>query len=161
MDRRSLLQLVSIGAMVPNALQAGHCAATPVPKPYQLRFFSVEEHRRLEELMELIIPADDHSPGAREARTADFADWMLFHSSPQLQNEWHSGLRLLNPDNLPVAAANEGDPKTAVEVFFVRLKNMTVDGYYTSETGIHRDLGYEGNEYLLKFEGCAHPEHGS
>jgi hypothetical protein len=36
---------------------------------------------------------------------------------------------------------------------------MTVDGNYTSEIGLHQDMQYQGNEHLLKFSGCAHPEH--
>lgn len=152
MQRRELLaQFISLTALAPVA--AGqHCAVERIGTPYTLRFFTPAEHKALAELMELIIPTDDHSPGAREARTADFADWMVFHSSVETQKVWREGLRTLTPESLPAAAARE-------DVFFLRLKLMTVDGYYTSEIGIEKDLGYRGNQYLTKYEGCTHPEH--
>jgi hypothetical protein len=167
MRRRSLIQLVSIAALYPRALRAGHCASEEAPAPYTLRFFSQTEHRLLQQLMELIIPADDHSAGAREAHTADFADWMLSHSSKEVQRKWRSGLahvrriaeRSSPADALAQIAANEARPRSDADRFFIRLKSMTIDGYYTSEIGIHEDLGYKGNQYLLKFEGCTHAGH--
>ena len=77
------------------------------------------------------------------------------------------GLRLMREeaagsslaDALRKASANEADPKTDLEHFFVELKAMTVNGYYTSEIGIHKDLEYVGNKYLGAFPGCTHEEH--
>jgi gluconate 2-dehydrogenase gamma chain len=37
--------------------------------------------------------------------------------------------------------------------FFSFLRNLTADGYFTSEIGI-KDLGYVGNSYLRDFPGC-------
>ena len=48
---------------------------------------------------------------------------------------------------------------TEEDRFFVRLKSMTVDGFYTSEIGFRRTSGMCGNQYLVKYEGCTHPEH--
>ena len=56
-------------------------------------------------------------------------------------------------------ASAEPEPKTRVERFFARLKLMTVDGYYTSAIGIHRELEYKGNAVLTEFPGCGHEEH--
>ncbi len=39
------------------------------------------------------------------------------------------------------SAANEENPKTELEHFFVSLKRMTVNGYYTSTIGIHQRDG--------------------
>jgi hypothetical protein len=41
----------------------------------------------------------------------------------------------------------------------VLLKQMTVNGYYTSATGIHKEMEYAGNTYLAAFPECTHPEH--
>jgi len=136
-------------------------------EPYQLRFFRPDENELLEALMEMIIPADEHSPGAREAKVSLFADWMVSHAPPATQQEWRTGLQLMNdearntspPEALAKAAAGEAHPESGLHRFFIRLKQMTVDGYYTSEIGIHRDLQYQGNGHLPKFSGCAHPEH--
>jgi len=37
--------------------------------------------------------------------------------------------------------------------FFAFLREMTADGFFTSEIGI-KYLGYVGNTYLLSFPGC-------
>ena len=147
MDRRTALQLVAVGALTP-----GH--AQP------LRFFTAEENAFLDQVMELIIPADSHSPGAHVAKTSLFADWMVSHGSEKVQQEWRTGLREMrdaaaqsSPAEALAAAAKAEKP------FFTRLKDMTVDGYYTSEIGIHQDLNYQGNAYVPDFHGCEHPEH--
>lgn len=55
------------------------------------------------------------------------------------------------------AAAGEAQPQTGLERFFLTLKQMTVDGYYSSEVGIHQDLEYQGNTYVAEFPGRTHP----
>jgi hypothetical protein len=147
MDRRTAVQLVAVGALAPGYAQP-------------LRFFTAEENVFLDQVMELIIPADSHSPGASAAKTSLFADWMVSHSSEKVQQEWRVGLRELReaaarstPADALAAAAKAEAP------FFTRLKEMTVDGYYTSEIGIHEDLNYQGNTYVPDFHGCDHREH--
>jgi hypothetical protein len=56
-------------------------------------------------------------------------------------------------------AANEKDPKSDLERFFGRVKQMTINGYYTSRIGIDQDLKYMGDRPLAEFPGCNHPEH--
>jgi hypothetical protein len=36
----------------------------------------------------------------------------------------------------------------------VTTKHATIQGYYTSEIGIHRELRYKGNQFLTAFVGC-------
>ena len=167
MDRRALIQVVSMGAAwgsLVRAQHAGHCAAEMAASPYQLRFLTAPEHALLQDLMDIILPADAHSPGARAARTADFADWMLAHSAAAVQRRWREDLKWAAAqasaaEAIAGVAVNESNPTTEAERFFVRLKSMTVDGFYTSEIGIQKDLAYVGNQYLVKYEGCTHPEH--
>ena len=54
---------------------------------------------------------------------------------------------------------NEKSPQSLEERFFRAIKNLTIDGYYTSKIGIHQELQYKGNTYLKEFKGCTHPEH--
>ena len=120
-----------------------------------------------DELTELIIPTDDHSPGARAARVAGEIDRRLSESlEPDWQTTWRAGLQGVDglsreltdrsflqatPEQrvtvLTRMAAGESDPKTPQERFFVELKRATVTGYYTSKIGIHIDQQYEGNVY--------------
>jgi hypothetical protein len=36
------------------------------------------------------------------------------------------------------------------------MKDLTVDGYYTSYSGLVEELGYRGNQMLASFPGCTH-----
>jgi hypothetical protein len=175
MERRELLKLVALTALSPkvNVLQAAaacHMDASPAkpdPAQYILQFFSEDEGRLLDRLMEIIIPADSHSPGAHAAKTNLFADLMVATSDDSVKKQWQDGLRLIREEAarsslaqaLRKAAVNEGSPQTESEQFFALLKQMTVDGYYTSATAIHQDMEYLGNTYLAAFPGCTHPEH--
>jgi len=130
-------------------------------------FLTPAEYALLDELSELIIPADEHSPGARAAGVAGYIDARLAESlEPDWQARWRTGLqavealsRELNgkplleatPDQrvsvLTRMAAGEADPKTPLDHFFKELKWWTVFGYYTSRIGIHQDQEYKGNVY--------------
>ena len=149
MDRRTALQLVALGALAP-----------PQGSAEALRFFTPGENTFLDEVMELILPADSHSPGARAAKTSLFADWMISHSPEKLQQEWREGVSELQKAAAHSSVAQALAAAASKETpFFRRLKDMTIDGYYTSEIGIHQDLHYQGNAYVPDFKGCEHPEH--
>ena len=174
MERRALLKIFAMTAVshqlpaLPSADIAQMQAAATPPAAYTLQFFTEEESRLLDQLMEMILPADDHSPGAHQARTNLFADLMVATSGDAVKKQWQDGLRLMGAeasggsslaDVLHQAAANEEKPTTDLERFFVSLKQMTVNGYYTSATGIHEEMEYVGNTYLAAFPECTHPEH--
>jgi hypothetical protein len=175
MERRALLKIVALTALSQklNALPGAamnHMQATataPTATSYTLQFFSEEESSLLDQLMEMIIPADEHSPGAREAGTNLFADLMVATSDNAVKKQWQAGIRLIREEAtgsslaeaLRKAAGNEENPITDLERFFVLLKQMTVNGYYTSATGIHKEMEYLGNTYLVAFPACDHPEH--
>jgi hypothetical protein len=175
MERRAVLKIVALTALSQklNALSGAtmdHMQAAPVAPTatgYTLRFFNEDESRLLDQLMEMIIPADDHSPGAHEAGTNLFADLMVATSSDAVKKQWKDGIGLIREEAkssslaeaLSKAALNEDDPQTYLERFFVMLKQMTVNGYYTSATGIHKEMEYVGNTYLAAFPECTHPEH--
>jgi hypothetical protein len=130
-------------------------------------FLTPAEYALLDELTELVIPTDEHSPGARVAGVAAYVDARLAESlEPEWQGTWRSGLQAVDalsnevngkpfleatPEQritvLTRMAAHEADPKTPVEHFFRELKGWTVRGYYTSKVGIHLDQEYKGNVY--------------
>jgi glucoside 3-dehydrogenase (cytochrome c) hitch-hiker subunit len=170
MNRRQAIKIVTLSALGPCGAPGGALGRVSAWRPddYRLRFFTDDENRLLDELMELVIPADGHSPGAHAAQVSLFADLMVSTSSREEQERWRRGLRAMRAAvhqssqtvALARAASGEAAPHTESEHFFVILKRMTVDGYYTSEIGIRRDLNYQGNDYLSDFKGCRHPEHG-
>ncbi len=148
-------------------IQAGAGASTP-------KVLSTSDFRMLEALVEAIIPTDERSPGAKEARVADYIDLLLSESDDELILQWMGGLAALDQEavsrfGLPFArlvagqvdavladiSKNELDPGTPLEQFFVMTKQATIRGYYSSEIGIHRELRYKGNQFLQEFVGCA------
>jgi Gluconate 2-dehydrogenase subunit 3 len=169
MKRRTAIKIVALSAVSSNldTLTYGLChsdAGTAWSAAnYHLRFFTPEENQLLDQLMEMVIPADGHSPGAHAAQVSLFADLMVSTSSAAVQKQWREGLKLIQEEStksslaeaLAKSAANEGHPTTDLERFFRALKHMTVNGYYTSAIGIHQDLQYQGNAYLTAFPGCA------
>ena len=161
------MKIIALGALAPAAwYRIGRGAGEPdlawAASDYRLQFFSEEENRFLDQLMEIIIPTDQHSPGASAARVSLFADRMVSAGDADEKRNWRTGLKLMRDeaapgsmvDALAKAAAGESDPHTELERFFVILKRMTVDGYYTSEIGIRQELNYDGNAYLAQFPGC-------
>jgi hypothetical protein len=162
-----LLPLLSHeGALVFGAIQKTSAAAAP-------KALSRAQFATLESLVEAIIPADERSPGAREARVADYVDLLLSEAGDPLKQGWLDGLaaldaeaasrfsrpfaRLAGPEAemlLTEISRNERSPGTLLEKFFVTTKNATIHGYYTSEIGIHKELRYQGNQPLPDFVGC-------
>src|SRR5580693_9286480 len=103
MERRAVLKIVALAALsqklnaLPNdAMRAMESAqAAPAATAYTLQFFSEEENGLLDQLMEMIIPADDHCPGAHEAGTNLFADLMVATSDATVKKQWRDGIRLI------------------------------------------------------------------
>jgi hypothetical protein len=127
----------------------------------------------VDELSELIIPTDDHSPGARAAQVAAYIDGRLADSfEDEAKRRWREGLGRINslseemhggpfmqatPEQrvalLTRIAKNEEKPEKLEEHFFQELKGRTVRAYYTSKTGIHQEMEYKGNVLLPEFVG--------
>ncbi len=174
MERRTLLKIVSVlpATGLGEAATPTHCSTSGMGTEfadYRFAFFNAEEQALLDRLMEIIIPADEHSPGARAAKVPAFADLMLSTGPQDARDRWRSGLaafraaaeKIRLEDLVRRAASEEQHPRTDLGKFFVDLKRMTIDGYYTSSIGIHQEMGYEGNEYRKTAPACNHPEHGA
>ena len=164
LSRREMIAATA-AALVTPLLPGGTAAPPAVGVPG--KFLTAAEYALLDELTELIIPADDHSPGARAAGVAGYIDGRLAESlEPDWQARWRSGLQAVEALShelngkpfleataeqrvavLTRMAAGEQDPKTAPERFFRELKGRTAHAYYTSKIGIHLDQEYKGNVY--------------
>ena len=159
--------LIRIGA---GAALGGAVAWAKGDEP---RFFTPDEFALVDELTEIIIPADDHSPGARAAKVAVYIDVRLAEAfDPKERGDWRKGLKLVDEqakkktgrnflessadDRVAVLkeiSKNEMNPKSPQEEFFVALKHITARAYYTSKIGIHQEMEYKGNVMLPEFVG--------
>ena len=173
LTRREIIKL-GAGAAIAAAIttQVGTAVAN-TGQGKNLLFFTKEEFALADELTELIIPADDHSPGARAAMVADYIDFSLSDSvdePPRVM--WRNGLKLIDqisqemhgkpflsatPEQrialLTRISKNEGKPVAPEEQFFRELKSRTAHAYYTSKIGIHNEMEYKGNVSLKEFAG--------
>ncbi|MEZ5355162.1 MAG: gluconate 2-dehydrogenase subunit 3 family protein [Bryobacteraceae bacterium] len=146
-SRRDLL--VTIGALPALAQQA----------PKKPKAFREDEMSLIRDLAETIIPRTD-TPGAADAGVEWHIDGALAGRKNELAR-FRKGL---------AAAAREqkrGKDLTAIltalqarkDPFFRQLKDLTIDGYYTSKEGLSQELGWHGLTPMAEFEGCTHPEH--
>ena len=153
---------------------AAEKAAAPA-KAYTPKFFSAHGYKTLQSLSQTIFPADAESGGAIEAGAPEFID-LLTSENEGYQRILGGGLMWLDntcSDRYDKAyldcspeqqkeildkiayrknAAADSSLSQGVE-FFSFLRNMTADGFFTSEIGI-KYLGYIGSTYLTEFPGC-------
>jgi hypothetical protein len=143
------------------------------------RFFTPAELSLLDELCEMILPADEHSPGARAAKVAAYVDERLAERDPAIpdyadeRRRFRDGLKGIDqlsaemhgkpfmdtaPDKrlqvLKRVAVAESDEEPSSVSFFQTLKRWTVHAYYTSEIGLLKEMEYKGNTFLPEFVGA-------
>jgi len=151
---------------------AAEKAATKV---YAAKFFAAHEYKTLQTLCQTIIPADADSGGAIEAGAPEFID-LLTSENTEYQVTLRGGLMWLDStcsdrygkvylDCSPqqqkeildqIAYSNNAMTDVSLSQgveFFSFLRNMTSDGFFTSEIGI-KYLGYVGSAFLKEFPGC-------
>src|SRR5690606_4318938 len=128
-------------------------------------FFTDEERKKIEVLVDIIIPADDKSGSATDAGVPDFIEFMM-KDMPGYQVPMRGGLKYLDyrADELfetdflgaseahrlqiidEIAYPDKAAPEMEGGVkFFNMLRNLTATGFFTSKMGFE-DLGYVGNQ---------------
>ena len=178
LSRRELLQSialsVTLGGLSPAAAQhvhsmaAGEKASTGV---YKAKALNAHEYQTMEKLADLIIPADEKSPGAAAAGACEFID-LLASQNPKLLDIYTGGLAWLDramqrrystdflnakPNQqtalLDLIAYHKNEsPELGPGIsFFAWARQMVVDAYYTSAIGV-KAVGYMGNTAVAKFE---------
>ncbi len=151
--RRQALVTIAAG------LSAGGLSAQ---REYEPRTFSREDYDLLGELVEMILPATD-TPGAREAGVHAMLDEDLAKDA-KARGVLADGMARLRAEGFAemseqrrVAALTRCSESTGDDrAFFETLKGLTIDAYYSTETGLVDELGYQGNTYLAEFPGCTH-----
>jgi gluconate 2-dehydrogenase gamma chain len=144
-------------------------------KAYTPKYFAAHEYKTLQILCQAIIPPDSDSGGAIEAGAPEFID-LLTSENKEYQLTLGGGLMWLDEtcldryekdylactpeqqdeilDKIAYRRNAIADPELSQGVaFFSFLRNMTADGFFTSEIGI-KYLGYVGSAFLKAFPGC-------
>lgn len=142
---------------------------------YTPKFFDAHGYRTLQSLCQSIFPPDSDSGGAIEAGAPEFID-LLTSENKDYQQTLGGGLMRLDGtcvdrygkvyldcapdqqkemlDKIAYRKNAVADPSLSQGVeFFSFLRNMTADGFFSSEIGI-KYLGYIGNTFVKEFPGC-------
>lgn len=189
MDRRKSLKLIVTGAVAAPVVIAGcntqdkkaDTAAKPGEPVFNLdrnpdeikyekellakdKFFTEHEMSTITLLADIIIPKDEVSGSASDAKVPDFIEFIV-KDMPQHQTPMKGGLRWLDMQCLKkydkafkdctpaqqielidqIAYPNKAKPDMMQGVaFFSLMRNLTASGFYTSEIGV-KDIGYAGN----------------
>jgi hypothetical protein len=174
LTRREMIKLTASAAIAAQLVElekAAACGQSPQDKAPL--FFTREEFALVDELTELIIPTDEHSPGARAAEVAAYIDRRLAEAwEEETKHLWRAGLKMIDALSqqmhgkpfmqattqqriavLTRISSNEANPEKPEEIFFKELKTRTVRAYYTSKIGIKTEMEYKGNVYLKDFVG--------
>jgi gluconate 2-dehydrogenase gamma chain len=190
MDRRKSLKIIAGTAIAGGAALAGcntddkKTEATNAPKepvfnldrnPDELKhekeilskgkFFTDHEMATITVLGDIIIPKDEISGSASDAKVPEFIDFIV-KDMPQHQTPMRGGLRWLDMQCLNRYEKSFVDcsPQQQIEIveqiaypnkvkpdmkqgagFFTLMRNLTATGFYTSEIGV-ADIGYAGNK---------------
>src|SRR5437870_4203899 len=102
-SRRTALRVLAVGvgaAAVPNVVgQHPHPHTgvemvndAPIVAAPQPRFFTAPEMTTITAISDLIIPADERSPGAKDAGVPEFIDLMVNESTLETKSLWRNGL---------------------------------------------------------------------
>jgi hypothetical protein len=171
LSRREIMKLMSVAVVAVPGADNKQVTRRPRRKTYQ--FFTRAEFAMVDELSEMIIPTDDHSPGARAAKVAAYIDKTLGETlEVETKQQWRAGLKSIDslaremhgirfmraaPDQrlavLERIAQNEASPQKPEDKFFIELKSRVAHAYYTSKIGLRQELEYKGNTYLREFVG--------
>jgi gluconate 2-dehydrogenase gamma chain len=129
------------------------------------QFFTQHEMATIAVLSDIIIPADEVSGSATDAKVPDFIEFIV-KDKPDFKTPMRGGLRWLDvqctkrfgkafkdstaQQQIALVDAIAYPEKAAPEMkqgvaFFNLMRNLTATGFYTSEIGI-KDVGYMGNK---------------
>jgi hypothetical protein len=127
-------------------------------------FFTPQEIATITILSDIIIPKDEISGSASDAKVADFIEFIV-KDMPEHQTPLRGGLRWLDMQclNRYTKAFKDCNGTQQMEIvdeiawpkkakkemmqgvaFFNLMRNLTATGFYTSEIGV-KDVGYIGN----------------
>src|SRR5688572_29325812 len=185
MDRRKSLKLIVTGAIAAPTVIAG-CKTddkkevvkdpefsldrNPDEVKYEKellakeKFFTDHEMATITILADIIVPKDDVSGSASDAKVAEFIEFIV-KDIPEHQVPMRGGLRWLDLQSLKrtekafkdasheqqialvdaIAYPDKAAPDMKQGVsFFNKMRDLTLTGFYTTEIG-GKDLGYVGN----------------
>lgn len=129
-------------------------------------FFTNHEMATIAVLSDIIIPADEVSGSATDAKVPEFIEFIVkdmpYHQKPMREGlEWidNESVRRFDKEFIDLSESQQIEivddiafpDEVAAEHedgarFFSQIRNLVTTGFYTSEMGVKTDLGYAGNQ---------------
>ncbi|HVD06086.1 MAG TPA: gluconate 2-dehydrogenase subunit 3 family protein [Gemmatimonadaceae bacterium] len=146
---------------------------------YIPKFYSAREWRTVRLLADYVIPRDDRSGSATDAKAPEFVDFMLVDKDtrPASQLAMRGGLAWLDTECRhrfgtsfvgatdaqrrqvldDISWPNKAKPELSTGVaFFSRFRDAIASAFFSSAIG-WQDLRYEGNVFNPNWNGCPEP----
>ena len=142
--------------------------------PFKPTFFTAHEYATVTVLVDVIIPKDERSGSATDAGVPAFMDFMMI-DQPRRQVAMRGGLALIDHlceerfANTPFVRCTDEQRRQILDdiafprtvkpelsqpaAFFTSFRDLTASGFWTTTMGI-ADLGYQGNAFVSKWNGC-------
>jgi hypothetical protein len=139
---------------------------------YTPRALTAAEYRVVDILADVILPADETSPGAHDAGVARYIDIVLRYGDKATLASWQRGVQAVDAAAreahgrpfseitreqqtgiVGMMAANEANAVTQLERFFEAMKRLALEAFYLSSAG-KQSLGYKGDRAIARFPGC-------
>jgi len=183
-SRRRMLQVlgaVPVAAALNPAAALERAATMDAPVaapavPTGPRFFNAHEWKTVRVLVDYIIPSDDVSGSATDAKVPEYMDYLLAEkdANPATQVAMRGGLAWIDTESHKrfgktlveasdaqrrqilddIAYPQKAPPGMSQGVaFFNRLRDMTASGFYSSAIG-WKDVQYIGNVFNPGYDGC-------
>ena len=159
--------------------QSKQAAVQPVATAAQAagpKFFNQHEWKTVHVLADSIIPKDDRSGSASDAKVPEYIDYLLAEKDANVNTQIaiRGGLGWLDTESRKrfektfvdasdaqrkqilddIAYPAKAKPEMSYGVtFFNRFRDMTASGFFSSAIG-WQDLQYQGNVFNPKYDGC-------
>ena len=159
---------------------ASLAAAEHAPDGYVPKFFTAREWRTVRMLADYVIPRDDRSGSATDAKAPEYMDFVLHddQTSEATRIAMRGGLGWMDNESEhrfagktfveatdeqrrqildDIAWPRKAKPEMSAGVtFFNRFRDMTAAGFFSSAMG-WKDLQYIGNVFNPGWNGCPQP----
>jgi gluconate 2-dehydrogenase gamma chain len=185
MDRRDAVKALAMlplafkwNLTAPQVERASKAFLSPATEaaPYVRKFFTASEWRTVSMLADYIIPRDERSGSATDAKVPEYMDWLLAdkEASENSKVAMRGGLAWLDLEASErfgktfvtatdaqrrqilddIAWPKKARPELSQGVaFFNRFRDLTASGFFSSEIG-YKDVKYVGNVFNPGFNGC-------
>ena len=180
MSRRHAVRLLAATPLMgvvewsPEEVDRASMQIAALRSQYQPQFFTEHEWRTVHVLVDLIIPRDERSGSATDAKVPEFIDFMVNEGSDGRKRTIRTGLQWLDADirtrsGKSFLESTDAQRRASLDLiawparapvavsagvnFFNSFRDLTAAGFFSSKMG-YDDLQYKEKTYVAEWKGC-------